>query len=206
MQQAPRAQIVFAHLHRACGFARFQRHLRQGQQTVLIDQLFIAALDLARQARTAPFDRFQIGQHQFGFNRLGIGHGVNAAFDMGDIAVFKAAQHMGNGVAFADIGQKLVAQALAFRCTPHQPRDVDKGHASRNNLLGPCNCRQFIQPCIGHSHFAHVGFNRAKRKVCRLRRCRSGQGVEKGGFSHIRQTHDTHFETHDTLRFFTLAA
>ena len=206
MQQAPRAQVVFAHLNRAGRFARFQRHLGQGQQTVLIDKFLIAALDLARQTRTAAFDRFQIRQHQFGFNRLGIGHGVNAAFDMGDIAVFKAAQHMGNGVAFADIGQKLVAQTLALRRAAHQSCDVDKGHPCWNNLLRSGNFRQFVQPRIGHSHFAHIGFDGAKGEVGSLRRSRSGQGIEKGGFSHVWQTHDTHFETHDTLRLCALAA
>ena len=33
---------------------------------------------------------------------------------------------MRNGVDFADIGEKLIAEPLAFRRAAHQPRDIDE--------------------------------------------------------------------------------
>ena len=40
---------------------------------------------------------------------LRIGHRVNPALHMGDVGILETAQHMGNGVDLADIGEKLVA-------------------------------------------------------------------------------------------------
>ena len=54
---------------------------------------------------------------------------------MGHITVFKTAQHMGNRVGFADIGQKLVAQPLTLRGAFDQTGDIHKGHARRDDLF-----------------------------------------------------------------------
>jgi hypothetical protein len=47
---------------------------------------------------------------------------IDLALDMGDVAVLEAAQHMGDGVAFADIGEELVAQAFALGGAAHEAR------------------------------------------------------------------------------------
>ncbi len=62
----------------------------------------------------ALFQALQIRKHQFGFDRLQIRDRIDAAFDVGDVVVLKATQHVGDGVAFADCGEKLVAQPFAF--------------------------------------------------------------------------------------------
>jgi len=43
-----------------------------------------------------------------------------------DVRVLEAAHHVRDGVAFADIGEELVAQAFALRCAGHEPRDIDE--------------------------------------------------------------------------------
>ena len=48
--------------------------------------------------------------------------GIDAAFDMGDVAVLEAAHDMGDRVAFADIGEKLVAEPFALRGAAHEAR------------------------------------------------------------------------------------
>ena len=115
---------------------------------------------------------------------------------MGHIAIFETAQHMGNGIAFADVGQKLVAQPFALGRTPHQSRDIDKGHPRGNDLPGRSNRRQFVQPVIRHSHLAHVRLDGAERKIRRLRGRRPCQRVEKRGLADIRQPDDAHLEAH----------
>ncbi len=83
----------------------------------------------------AALQALEVGEHQFGLDRLGVGHRIDAAFDMGDVAVFEAAQHVYDGVDFADIGEELVAEAFALRRAAHQACDVDEGDARRDQLL-----------------------------------------------------------------------
>ena len=104
MQHPPGFCVIRVDLHGARGFAVFDGFLRGGQQAVLLRCVFIVALDLADQTGAAFFDAFQIGKHQFCIDGLGVCHGVHAPFDVGHIAVFKAAQHMGDRVRLADIG------------------------------------------------------------------------------------------------------
>jgi hypothetical protein len=85
--------------------------------------------------RQPLFQAVEIGQHQLGLDRLGVAHRIDAAFDMGDVAVLEAAQHMDDGVDLADIGEELVAQPLALRGAAHQAGDVDEFQAGRHDLL-----------------------------------------------------------------------
>ena len=120
---------------------------------------------------------------------------------MGDIVILETAQHMGDGVTFADIGQKLVAKALALAGAFDQPRDIDKGHAGRDDLFGTCNRGQFVQPRIRYGDITDIGFNRAEREIRGL--CGGGfrQRVEQRRFADIRQTNNPHLETHARLSF-----
>ena len=54
---------------------------------------------------------------------------------MGDVAVLEAAHDMGDGVAFADIGEELVAEPLALRGAAHEAGDVDEGQPRRDDFL-----------------------------------------------------------------------
>ena len=74
--------------------------------------LLVAALGLLLHLRDAPLEAFEIGQHQFGFNRGDVGQGVDAALDMGDVAVLETAHDMGDRVAFANIGRETDCRAL----------------------------------------------------------------------------------------------
>ena len=62
----------------------------------------------------AAFQAFKVGEHQLCLDRIGIADRVDLAFDMGDVVVFEAAQHVDHGIDFADIGQELVAQTFAL--------------------------------------------------------------------------------------------
>jgi hypothetical protein len=51
-------------------------------------------------------------------------HGINAAADVGDVAVLKAAHDMHDGVHFADVAEEFVAEAFALARAFHEAGDV----------------------------------------------------------------------------------
>ena len=115
---------------------------------------------------------------------------------MGDIAVFKTTQNMGDGVNLADIAEKLVTQPFALGSTAHQTGNINETQARRHTLGGTCNIGQRIKARVGHGNIANIRFNGAKRKIGGLRGGGFCQGVEQCGFADIRQAHNTASETH----------
>src|SRR5207248_9249824 len=63
----------------------------------------------------APLEARQVGDHQFGVDRLGIGYRIDLARHVRDLAVLVAAHDVDDGVDFADGGEELVAQSFALR-------------------------------------------------------------------------------------------
>ena len=49
------------------------------------------------------FSGLHIGQGKLSFNHLNIGNRIDAASDVDDVVVFKAAHHVDDGVGFADV-------------------------------------------------------------------------------------------------------
>ncbi len=101
----------------------------------MLDRFLVAAADFSGQSLQAFFDGIHIRKHQFGFDGFCVFHGVDAAFDVGDVAAFETSHDMGDGVTFADIGQELVAQTLAFGGAFDETGDIDEGHAGRDDLF-----------------------------------------------------------------------
>ena len=127
--------------------------------------LFVATAYLTHDVLQALFDAFEVREHQLGFNGFSVSHGIYSPLNVGHVTIFKAAQNMCNRIDFTDVCEELIAQPLALGRAFHKPGDIDKGHAGWNDLLGIRDCCQFIQPCVGHGHFAHVGLNGAKWKI-----------------------------------------
>ena len=109
---------------------------------------------------------------------------------MDHVLVVKAAHHVDDGVGLADVGQKLVAQALPPGGPLHQSGDVHELDHRRGSLLGVVHLRQLVQTGVGHRHHAHVGVDGAEGVVGALR-AGVGNGVEQGALSHIGETHDS---------------
>ena len=151
------------------------------------------------------FQAFQVGQHQFGFNRIGIGHRIDPLVDVLDVIVLETAQHMDDRVDFADVAQELVAQAFALARTAHETRDIDEAQLGRDDLGAAGNRRQLIKPRIRYADLADIGLDRTERIIRRLRRLRFGQRIEQGALADIGQADDTATKTHVLLRL-TLSA
>ena len=145
----------------------------------------------------AAFDTFKVRKHQLRFNRLGVRYGIDTAFDMGDVIVLEAAQHMHDGIHLADIRQELVAQPLPARGAAHEAGNVHEVDAGRDDFLRTCDLGNLVLARIGNRHFAGVRLNGAERIVCGLCGGRFGQRVEKRRLANIWQTDDAAFETHD---------
>ena len=148
---------------------------------------------------TRLLEALEIGEHQLGLDGLEVGDRIDLALDVGDVVVLEAAHHVGDGVAFADVGQELVAEALALGRAAHEAGDVDEGDPRRDDLLRARDGRELLEARIGHGHVADVGLDGAERIVRRLRRRRLRQRVEEGRLADVRQADDAAFETHGNV-------
>jgi hypothetical protein len=144
----------------------------------------------------AALQAFEVGEHQLGLDRLGVGDGIDAALDMGDVAVLEAAQHVHDGIDLADIGEELVAEPFTLRGAAHEAGNVDEGDARRNELLRPGDVGELPHARVGDGDLAGVRLDGAEGIVRRLRRRRLRERIEEGRFADVRQTDDTAFEAH----------
>jgi hypothetical protein len=63
--------------------------------------------------RLALLQALEVGEHQLSLDRVRVAQGIDPALDMDDIGILEAAQHVHDRVDLADVGEELVAQALA---------------------------------------------------------------------------------------------
>ena len=59
-------------------------------------------------------------------DRLDVGAGFDLAVDVGDVLVAEDPRHLADRVRLADVGEELVAQALALGGAPDDAGDVDE--------------------------------------------------------------------------------
>ena len=128
-------------------------------------------------------DDGDVSRRVHGHVGAGVGHHVH------DVLVVEAADHMDDGVTFPDVGQKLIAQALALAGALDQTGDVHEFHHGGGGLLGLVEVGQPVQTAVGHGHHAHVGVNGAEGVVGALG-AGVGDGVEQGALAHVGQAHN----------------
>src|SRR5262245_38502616 len=106
-----------------------------------------------------------------------------------DIATFETANDLHDRVYFADVTEELVAEAFAGTRAFHEPGGVDEVNRGRGAFRRMRKLRKHLKARVGHGYDAEIGIDRAKRIVRGLRFSGAGDGVEKGGFSNVRQTY-----------------
>ena len=152
------------------GLALAQKHEAAGDEIETLLGVLVAALGFLLQRRRALFEAFEIGEHQLGLDRLDIVERRDLARDMGDVVILETAHDMGDGVAFADVCEELVAEPLTLRGAAHEAGDIDEGEPRRDDFLGMGDLRQDLEPRIGHRHIADIRLDRAEGIIRRLRR------------------------------------
>jgi len=142
----------------------------------------------------------QIGQAELQVDHLGIAGRPHRAAHVDHVVVFKTTHHVHDRVDLADVGQKLVAQALPLAGAFHQAGDIDKLHLGGDDLLAAAHVGEQLQAGIWHRHDARIGLDRAERIVGGFGLGVGHQGVEQGRLAHIGQTDDSGFEHGWNLR------
>src|SRR5438105_2374997 len=135
-------------------------------------------------------DRSEIGERQFRVDRFDVGDRIDLSGDMHDVAVVEAAHDMRDRVHLANVGEKLIAEAFAFRRAGDKPRDVDELDRRRNHFLRLRDRGELRQTRIGHFDDADVRLDRAERIILR-RDARLGERVEERRFADVRQPDDS---------------
>src|SRR5476649_155372 len=166
------------------------------QQAFLNHSVLVAALGVTRDFLQLLLAAVEVGEDQFQVDDLDVAFRVDAVGDVNHVLVFEAADHVGDGVGFADVGQELVAQAFTFGGARHEAGDVDELHGGRQDALGVDDGCQGRQAWVRHGHDATVRFDGAEGEVLR-RDTGFGQRVEQGGLADVRQTDDAAVESHD---------
>ncbi|MNK78757.1 hypothetical protein D3C87_984020 [compost metagenome] len=165
------------------------------QQAFLDHCVLVTALGVARDFLQLLLAAVEVGEDQFQVDDFDVAFRVDAVGDVNHVLVFEAADHVGDGIGFTDVGQELVAQAFTFRRAGNQARDVDEFHGGRQDALGIDDGRQGFQARVRHRHDTAVGLDGAEGEVLG-RDTGFGQGVEQGGLADVRQADDAAIESH----------
>ncbi len=150
-----------------------------------LDGVFVLAFGGFGEALQGFLAGFQISQSQFGVDHIDIFGGVDLAFNVNHVLVFKAANHMGDRIGLTDIGEEFVTKAFTLGGASYQASNIDKFHGGRNHALRLNEFGQLVLTWVGNSYGTLVGFNGAEREIF----CRDtvfGQRVKQGGFTYVR--------------------
>ena len=117
----------------------------------------------------ALFEHFEIGQHEFGQNRLQIPDRIDRAFHMDHVRILKEPDHMRNRVHPADVPEKLVAQPLPLTRSLDQTGNIDEFQRGGHNPPGVLQIGEHLKPLIRNRDDAGIRLDRAEREIRRFR-------------------------------------
>ncbi len=86
---------------------------------------------------------------------------------MDNIWIREIAYDLTNRIGIANVGEKLVAQALAFTGALHQSGNVNKLNCRWHDPAGMNDICKLLQPLVRNVHYADIGIDRCKRIICR---------------------------------------
>ena len=135
-------------------------------------------------------DRREIGERELGVDRLDVGRPDRPCPPTcTTLSILEAAHDVRDRIGLADVGEELVAEALALRRAGDEPRDVDELDGRGNHLLRLRDRRERGEPRVGHFDDADVRLDRAERIVLRGD-ARLGQRVEQRRLADVGQPDD----------------
>jgi hypothetical protein len=117
-----------------------------------------------------------------------------------DVLVVEAADDVEDRVGLADVGEELVAEALALGRALHEPGDVDELDGRRHDGLRVDDRLELVEARIRDDDDARIGLDRAERIVLRLD-SRRREGVEESALPDVREADDAASESHGRRMF-----
>ena len=115
-------------------------------------------------------DRLEVGESELDLDDAEVLDRVGRA---GDVVVDERPQHEHDRVDLADVGEELVAEALALAGALDEPADVDDLDRGVHDVLRLRHRRQPVEPLVGHLGDADV-------RVLGGERVRRGEGAAAG--------------------------
>ena len=161
-----------------------------GEDLNLTGKLLVAALHGLLGLVNAALYHFHISHYQFQIDNLNVAQRIRIAFHMGNIAVFKAADNMDDGIGGADVREELVAQTFALGSALYEACDVHEFDDSRGDLLGLMQVSQPVDTLIGNRNHTHIGVDGAECVVVCRYTC-VGDSIKEGGLANIGKSYDT---------------
>ena len=104
--------LVRVEAHGAHRLCQIQLRAHPLQQVARLDGVLVRSLGGLHRLLIGPIDAVEIRQRELGVDHLDVAGRVDLAGDMDDVVVLEATDHVRDRVDLADVGQKLVAQAL----------------------------------------------------------------------------------------------
>ena len=111
-------------------------------------------LGLALGLGEALLDGLEVGQRQLQLDDAEVLDRVGRARH---VVVLERPQHEHDGVDLADVGEELVAEALALARPLDEPADVDDLHGGVHDVAALRHRRQPVEALVGHLGHADVG-------------------------------------------------
>ena len=155
----------------------------------------LIALRFLFKARQRLIDRGDVGQHELGLNGFDVALRVDLLGNVLDIGVAEETNDLANRIGLANVGQELVAQALALACTGNQASNVNEFDRCRHDFSRMVDFREFIQTIIGNGNHARIGLNGGKR-IVRGEPGFLGKGGEKRRLANVGQANNTDRKRH----------
>ena len=147
-------------------------------------------------SRTTAFSSVcRSARMRLGVDGLDVGCRGDRPVDVHHVAVLERAPP-GDRVCLTDVRQELVAQPLPHGRTTDDAGDVDEGDGGGEDLLGPEDLGEAVEPLVGQWHHADVGVDRRER-VVRRQHAVLREGVEHGRLADVRETDDSDGECHE---------
>ena len=117
---------------------------------------------------------------------------------MDDVVVVEASDDVNDGVALADVGEKLVTEAGAVRGSLDETGDVDELDGGWDDVvrLGAGDGGESLEALVGDRDDAAVGLDGAERVVGSLRGAVLDQSIEQGGLADVGQADDAGVQRH----------
>ena len=156
----------------------------------LVQAGLVAALAGLGRLVDAALDHLDVRHNELEVDDLNVAQRVGRALDVHDVFVVKAAHDVHDRIRGADVGQELVAEALALGRALDEAGDVDKLDHRGGLFLRLIHLSQIVQPRVRHGDHADVRVDGAKRVVGDFR-ARVRDGVEQRGLADVRQADDT---------------